>query len=57
MIYYNEVPDLEKAYERTIRQIAKYPLNEHSKLAIELLLKRTKAKRRKQKIKKLWDMK
>jgi hypothetical protein len=57
MMDYNEIPDLEKAYERTIRQIAKYPLNEHSKLAIELLLKRTKAKRRKQKIENLWDMK
>lgn len=47
----------QEMYERTIKQIACNPLCEDSRLAIDLLRKMVKAKRRKEKIRKIWYIK
>lgn len=56
MIYFEGTPTQEM-YERTIKQIACNPLCEDSRLAIDILRKMVKAKRRKEKIRKIWCLK
>lgn len=55
MTYLTGIPMTEEAYNRTIRQMATEPLSPEAKLACELLMRRTKAKRRKEKIRGLWN--
>jgi hypothetical protein len=57
MILHFDGTPTQEMYERTIKQIACNPLCEDSRLAIEILRKMIKAKIRKQKIRKIWDMK